>query len=146
MLFRSDEAVPRNIEIARNLQNTQTDMVKQVGKTRREGDYQIGDWVSLDKEPRSGLSKMDAVRHGPFKVVGHCKKRPANYDILYLAIPGSNKSVHTKHLRIWPGIREKVDSGEYCGPRFGWAQAWPKGIGFSQIHSKGAKIPQRGDN
>ena len=56
-----DEAVPRNIKIARNLQKTQTDMVKQVGKTRRKGDYQIGDWVSLDKEPRSGSSKMDAV-------------------------------------------------------------------------------------
>ena len=56
-----DEAVPRNIKIARNLQKTQTDMVKQVGKTRREGDYQIGNWVSLDKEPRAGLSKMDAV-------------------------------------------------------------------------------------
>ena len=64
-----DEAVPWNIEIARNLQKTQTDMVKQVGKTRREGNYQIGDWVSLDKEPRSSLSKMDAVRYGPFKVV-----------------------------------------------------------------------------
>ena len=56
-----DEAVPRNIEIAGNLLKTQTDMVKQVGKTRREGDYQIGDWVNLDKEPRAGLSKMDAV-------------------------------------------------------------------------------------
>ena len=39
-----DEAVLRNIEITRNLQKTQPDMVKQVGKTRREGDYQIGDW------------------------------------------------------------------------------------------------------
>ena len=84
-----DEAVTQNIEIARNLQKTQTDMVKQVGKTWREGKYQIGDWVSLDKEPRSGLSKMDAVRYGPFKVVGRCKKRPANYNLLYLAIPGS---------------------------------------------------------
>ena len=56
-----DEVVPWNIEIARNPQKTQPDMVKQVGKTRREGDYQIGDWVSLDKEPRAGLSKMDAV-------------------------------------------------------------------------------------
>ena len=56
-----DEVVPRNIEIARNLQKTQTDMVKQVGKTWREGDYQIDDWVSLDKEPRAGSSKMDAV-------------------------------------------------------------------------------------
>ena len=56
-----DEAVPRNIKIAGNLLKTQTDMVKQVGKTRREGDYQIGDWVSLDKEPRAGSSKMDAV-------------------------------------------------------------------------------------
>ena len=28
-----DEAVPQNIEITRNLQKTQTDMVKQVGKT-----------------------------------------------------------------------------------------------------------------
>ena len=56
-----DEAVPRNIDIARNLQKTQTYMVKQVGKTLREGNYQIGDWVSLDKEPRSGLSKMDVV-------------------------------------------------------------------------------------
>ena len=93
-----DEAVPQNIEIARNLQKTQTDMVKQVGKTRCEGDYQIGDWMSLDKEPRAGLSKMDAVLYGPFKVVGHCKKQPANYDILYLAIPGSNKSAHTEHL------------------------------------------------
>ena len=91
-------------------------MVKQVGKTRCEGNYQIGDWVSLDKEPRSGLSKMDAVQYGPFKVVGCCKKRPANYDLLYLAIPGSNKLVHTKHLQIWPGIREKVDSGEYRDP------------------------------
>ena len=27
-----DEAVPQNIEIARNLQKTQTDMVKQVGR------------------------------------------------------------------------------------------------------------------
>ena len=44
-----DEAVPWNIEIARNLQKTQTDMVKQVGKTRREGDYQIGDWVPTPK-------------------------------------------------------------------------------------------------
>ena len=73
-------------------------MVKQVGKTRREGDYQIGDWVSLDKDPSAGLSKMDAVQYGPFKVVGCCKKRPANYDLLYLAIPGSNKSAHTEHL------------------------------------------------
>ena len=56
-----DEAVPRNIEIARNLLKTQTDMVKQVGKTRHEGDYQIGDLMSLDKEPRSGSSKMYAV-------------------------------------------------------------------------------------
>ena len=56
-----DEAVPRNIEIARNLLKTQTNMVKQVGKIRREGDYQIGDWVSLEKKPRAGLSKMDAV-------------------------------------------------------------------------------------
>ena len=56
-----DEAVPQNIKISRNLQKTQTDMVKQVGKTQWEGDYQIGNWVSLDKEPRSGLSKMDAV-------------------------------------------------------------------------------------
>ena len=56
-----DEAVPRNIEIARNLQKTQTDMVKQVGKTLREGNYQIGNWVSLDKEPRSSLSKMDTI-------------------------------------------------------------------------------------
>ena len=56
-----DEAVPQNIEIARNLQKTQTDMVKQVGKTWREDNYQISNWVSLDKEPRSGLSKMDAV-------------------------------------------------------------------------------------
>ena len=56
-----DEAVPRNIKIARNLQKTQTDMVKQVGKTRREGNHQIGDRVSLNKEPRSGLSKMDVV-------------------------------------------------------------------------------------
>ena len=93
-----DEAVPRNIEIAGNLLKTQTDMVKQVGKTQREGNYQIGDWVSLDKEPRSGLSKMDAVQYRPFKVVGRCKKRPANYNLLYLAIPGSNKSAHTKHL------------------------------------------------
>ena len=65
-----DKVVTRNIEIARNLQKTQTDMVKQVGKTQREGDYQIGNWVSLDKEPRAGLSKMDAVRYGRFKVVG----------------------------------------------------------------------------
>ena len=56
-----DEVVPWNIKIARNLQKTQTNMVKQVGKTLREGNYQIGVWVSLDKEPRSGLSKMDAV-------------------------------------------------------------------------------------
>ena len=56
-----DEAVPRNIKIARNLLKSQTDMVKQVGKRRREGDYQIGNRVSLDKEPRAGLSKMDAV-------------------------------------------------------------------------------------
>ena len=56
-----DEVVPQNTEIAGNLLKTQTDMVKQVGKTRREGDYQIGDWVSLDKEPRAGLSKTDAV-------------------------------------------------------------------------------------
>ena len=62
-----DEAVPRNTEIAGNLLKTQTDMVKQVGKTQREGDYQIGDWVSLDKEPRAGSSKMDAVLYGPFK-------------------------------------------------------------------------------
>ena len=86
-----DDAVPRNIEISRNLQKTQTNMVKQVGKTRRGGDYQIGNWVILDKEPRSGLSKMDAVQYRPFKVVGRCKKQPANYDLLYLAIPGSNK-------------------------------------------------------
>ena len=56
-----DEAVPWNTEIAGNLLKTQTDMVKQVGKTQRKGDYQIGDWVSLDKEPRAGLSKMDTV-------------------------------------------------------------------------------------
>ena len=117
-----DEAVPRNIKIARNLQKTQTDMVKQVEKTRREGDYQIGDWLSLDKEPRAGLSKMDAVQYRPFKVGGRCKKRPANYDILYLAIPGSNKSAHTEHLRIWPGIGEKwtvvytVDPLLWLGP------------------------------
>ena len=36
-----DEAVPWNIKIAGNLQKTQTDMVKQVGKTRRKGDYQL---------------------------------------------------------------------------------------------------------
>ena len=78
-----DGVVPQNIEIAGNLLKTQTDMVKQVGKTRREGDYQIDDWVSLDKEPRAGSSKMDAVRYGPFKVVGRCKKQPANYDLLY---------------------------------------------------------------
>ena len=85
-----DEAVPRNVEIAGNLLKTQTDMVKQVGKTRREGDYQIGDWVSLDKEPRAGLLKMDAVQYGQFKV-GRCKKWPANYDLLYLERPVSNR-------------------------------------------------------
>ena len=53
-----DEAVPWNTG---NLLKTQTDMVKQVGKTWCEGDYQIGDWVSLDKEPRAGSSKIDAV-------------------------------------------------------------------------------------
>ena len=126
-----DEAVPQNIEIARNLQKTQIVMVKQVGKTRREGDYQIGDWVSLDKEPRAGSSKMDAVRYRPFKVVGRCKKRPANYDLLYLAIPGSNKSAHTEHLQIWPGIGEKVDSGEYRGPPFvAGSRPGPKVLGF----------------
>ena len=88
------------------------------------------------------MSKIDAIQYGPFKVVGCCKKRPANYDLFYLAIPGSNKSAHTEHLRIWPGIKEKVDSGEYRGPPF---VAGPKGIGFSQINLKGAKIPRRGD-
>ena len=37
---------------------------------------------------------------------------------MYLAIPGSNKLAHTKHLQIRPGIGEKVDSGEYRGPPF----------------------------
>ena len=31
-------------------------------------------------------------------------------------------------------------------PFSGWAQAWSKAIGFSQVHSKGAKLPWRRDN
>ena len=115
--------------------------MKQVGKTRCEGNYQIGNWVSLDKEPRSGLSKIDAVQYGPFKVVGCCKKWPVNYHLLYLAILGSNKLAHTKHLRIWPGIGEKVDSGEYCGrPFVAGPRPGPKVSGFLKYIRKALKF------
>ena len=121
-----DEAAPRNTEIAKTIQKTQEDMVKQVGKTRKEGEYQVGDWVSLDSEARPGKTKMDAVRYGPFKVVGRSKERPANYELLYLGIPGSNKDAHTERLRIWPGIGEKVDRGKYQGPPFVAGQSLPR--------------------
>ena len=74
-------------------------------------------------------------------MVGRCKKRPANYDLLYLAIPGSNKSAHTEHLRIWPGIGEKVDSGEYRGPPFvAGPRPGPKVLGFLKYIQKALKF------
>ena len=77
-------------------------------------------------------------------MVGRCKKWPANYDLLYLAIPGSNKSAHTKHLQIRPGIGEKVDSGEYRGPPLvAGPMPGPKVSGFLKYIQKALKYAER---
>ena len=64
------------------------------------GVHERGSWVSIYRHVRG--NKLEPIRIGPFQVLSQNPKYPANYNLRFLGIPGTELVAHTNDLKTWP--------------------------------------------